>query len=322
MNAVIRHTTSYIPEKVLTNRDLEQVVDTSDEWIVTRTGIRERRIAQKDECTSTMGAYAAKKLIEETNLDPKSIDLIILSSMTPDYLCPASSAIIQNEIGAIHAGAFDLEAACTGYIYGLSVSKAFIESGQYETILLIASEKNSAFIDYTDRNTCILFGDGAGASLIQKGGQGLHILSSDLGSSGSESSLITIPAGGSRSPFGNKQDHFLQMNGREVFKHAVRRMEESMHTCIQKCNLSAQDIRWLVPHQANLRIIETLAKRFGIPMEQVVVTIDRYANTSSATIPIALDHLLQKDSVITNDYILLTAIGAGLVWGSTLLQKI
>jgi len=321
-SAVLQAFASYLPEKILTNDDLSKMVETSDEWIVTRTGIRERRIAAEDQFTSTMGALAAQKLLDQTKLDPLDIDLIIVTTMTPDYLCPSTAALIQSEIGADNAGAFDLEAACSGFIYGLSIAKAFVESGIYSSILLISSEKNSAFIDYTDRNTCIIFGDGAGACLVRKGGEGLRIGPSNLGADGKEADLIAIPAGGCRLPHAEKKHphHALHMNGKEVFKHAVRKMEESMETCLKKANILPSQVRWFVPHQANQRIIESVAKRFGIPEENTVITIDRFANTSAATIPIAIDLLLQEDQIKSGDYLLLTAVGGGLTWGATLLQ--
>jgi len=321
-NATVQAFASYLPEKVLTNDDLSKVVDTSDEWIVTRTGIRERRIASDDQHTSTMGALAAQKLLKETKMDPLDIDLIIVTTMTPDYLCPSTAALIQSTLGATNAAAFDLEAACSGFIYGLATAKAFVESGTYSSILLISSEKNSSFIDYTDRNTCILFGDGAGACLIKKGGSGLRIGHCYLGASGKEADLITIPAGGSRLPHAKEKNpqHALHMNGKEVFKHAVRKMEESMEICLKKANVPPSQVRWFIPHQANQRIIESAAKRFGIPKEKTVITIDRFANTSAATIPVALDLLWQNNQIAPGDNLLLAAVGGGLTWGASLLQ--
>jgi len=321
-DAVLQAAASYLPEKVLTNDDLSKMVKTSDEWIVTRTGIRERRIASDEQFTSTMGALAAKKVLERTETDPLDIELIIVATMTPDYLCPSTAALVQNEIGADRAGAFDIEAACSGFVYGLSVAKAFVESGMYSSILLIASEKNSAFVDYTDRNTCILFGDGASACLIRKGGQGLRIGHCHLGAGGKHADLITIPAGGCRLPRAEEKNpyHTLQMHGKEVFKHAVHKMEESTNICLKKSDLLPSQIRWFIPHQANRRIIESVAKRIGIPMKKTAVTIDQFANTSAATIPIAIDLLSEEKKIDTDDYLLLAAVGGGLTWGATILQ--
>jgi 3-oxoacyl-[acyl-carrier-protein] synthase-3 len=324
--AVICDIASYLPERVLSNADLEKLVDTSDEWILTRTGIRERRIAASDEYASSMGIKAAKNLFDKSSIRASDVELVIAATMTPDYLCPCTASLIQHGIGASHAAAFDIEAACSGFVYGLSVAKAFIESGMYSTILLVATEKNSAFIDYTDRNTCVLFGDGAGAALIRQGGTGLAVRSIHLEASGEEADLIKIPAGGSRLPasptsFAEKQ-HSLKMNGKEVFKHAVRRMEEAMRICLESASLTPADIRWLVPHQANLRIIDALSKRFDIPKEKVVITLDRFANTSASTIPIALDLLQQEGKIQPADLLMLTAIGGGLTWGAAVLEAI
>ena len=323
-SAVIRATASYLPQKVLTNNDLSKMVETSDEWIVTRTGIKERRIATDLEYSSTMGEKAAKKVLSESNCDPASIDLIIVSTMTPDYLTPATAALIQHSIGATKAASFDFNAACSGFVYGLATAKAFIESNLASKILLISTEKNSAFVDYTDRNTCILFGDGASACLIERGGPGLAITSTQLGSSGEGADLIKISAGGCRLPATNEsvaeRKHFLQMNGKELFKHAVRRMEESVNETLEASKTAPENIRWLIPHQANLRIIDALAKRFSIPQDRVVVTIDKFANTSSSTIPIALDLLLRENKIANNDILLLTAFGGGLTWGTVLLK--
>lgn len=320
----IRSFGAYVPSKILSNFDLEKMVDTSDEWITTRTGIRERRIASAEESPAFMGKEAALQALARANVDPEDIDLIITSTMSPDHFCPSTSTIIQGAIGAKNAAAFDIAAACSGYIYGLSIASAYIESGIYKNILLVSTEKNSAFVDYQDRNTCVLFGDGAGASVIADGGSGLAVLSLDLGADGSEGHLIQIPAGGTKIPASHEtldqRLHSIKMNGRETFKHAVRRMEMSAKSCLDKAHIEEKDLRWIVPHQANMRIIEALAKRFDIPDDHVMVTIDKYANTSSSTIPIALDLLLSQEKVHPKDTILLAAFGGGLTWGSALLE--
>ena len=323
-SAVINSIASYLPEKTLTNHDLTKLVDTSDEWIFTRTGIRERRIAADDEFASSMGAKAARKALEQAHLSPLDIDLIIVSTMTPDYLSPSTAALIQRDIGATRAAAVDIGAACSGFVYGLTMVKAFIESSIYSTILLVSTEKNSAFVDYTDRNTCVIFGDGAAACVISRDGHGLRIKTTHLGASGEESDLIQIPAGGCRLPasstsFDDKL-HCIQMNGKELFKHAVRRMEEAINICLKAADVPASSLRWLVPHQANIRIIDALAKRFSIPEDRVAITIDMFANTSSSTIPIALEKLQQTGQIASSDLVLLTAFGGGLTWGATLLE--
>lgn len=324
--AVITDIASYLPAKVLTNSDLASMVDTSDEWITTRTGIRERHIAAADEHASTMGAHAARALIEKSHCDPATIDLIIVSTMTPDYLCPSTAALIQRDIQATQAAALDISAACSGFIYGVTMAKACIESGLFRTILLIATEKNSAFVDFTDRNTCVLFGDGASACLIRNGEQGLHIQTTYLGASGAEEDLIKIPAGGCRLPASptsyQEKKHVIKMNGKEVFKHAVRRMEESISECLRRSNIHIHDLRWLVPHQANIRIIDAVAKRFEIQRERVAITLEKMANTSSSTIPLTLDFLKTSGQIAPNDLLLLTAVGGGLTWGSVLLKAV
>ncbi|NGX60273.1 MAG: 3-oxoacyl-[acyl-carrier-protein] synthase 3 [Chlamydiae bacterium] len=320
--AKIIGTGSYLPEKVLTNADLEKIVDTTEEWIVSRTGMRERRIAGAEEFTSDMGIQAAKNAIKKAKIDPKEIDLILVATLTPDYLFPSTACIIQAALG-IESAALDIQAACTGYIYGLSVAKAFIESGNYRTILLVAADKLSSIVDYEDRSTCVLFGDGASACVVSSEGKGLAIRDVVLGSDGKQTEILKMPAGGSRNPttketVANKM-HCIKMEGRETFKHAVRRMEASSKECIEKAGLSESEISWLVPHQANNRIIEAIAKRFQISNERVFVTIDKYGNTSASSIGIALDELLDEKSISSGEHILLTAFGAGLTWGSTVL---
>ncbi len=324
--AVIHSIASYLPKKTLTNHDLTKMVETSDEWIWTRTGIRERHIAAEDEFASTMGTQAAQQALLKANCPPEEIDLIIVTTMTPDYLCPSTAALIQRDLKAIKAAAVDISAACSGFVYGLSMAKAFIESSMYQTILLISTEKNSAFIDYTDRNTCVIFGDGASACVIRRGGHGLAISVTHLGASGEESNLITIQAGGCRLPASptshSEKLHCLRMNGKELFKHAVRRMEETINICLDAASVPASALRWLVPHQANIRIIDAVAKRFSIPPDRVAITIDSCANTSSSSIPIALSTLQETGKIAPHDLLLATAFGGGLTWGSVLLEAI
>jgi 3-oxoacyl-[acyl-carrier-protein] synthase III len=322
--AIIRSTASYLPSRILSNFDLEKMVETSNEWITTRTGISERRIAADNEFPSTMGIHTASTMINNGSLDPQKLDLIIVCTMNGDYPTPSTASLIQHAIGATHAGAFDIQVACSGFVYGLSIAKAFIISRMYNHILLIATEKNSTLIDFTDRNTCILFGDGAGAVYITNEGPGLSIEDVILGSDGEGSSLIQIPAGGACRPTTSetlqRKEHFLKMAGKEVFKHAVLRMEESMQQLLSRNQLSVSDIQWFIPHQANMRIIDALRKRLDFPEERMIITIDKMANTSAATIPIALDRLLSNTLINSGDKIALTAMGAGLAWGSALLQ--
>ncbi|MCH9633724.1 MAG: 3-oxoacyl-[acyl-carrier-protein] synthase 3 [Chlamydiae bacterium] len=316
---------SYLPEKILDNKKLESMVETSDEWIVSRTGISERRMANAEEHTSTMGISAAKKAIAQAKIDPLDIDLIIVATCTPDYLFPSTGAIIQREVGAKNAAAFDLQAACTGYLFALSIAKGYIESGNYKNILIVASEKISSIVDYKDRNTCILFGDGASASVISDEGKGLEIRNVSLGTDGNHANLLILPGGGSRIPSTEEsvksKKHYLKMEGREVFKHAVRIMESAAKQCLGRVGVSEEEISWLVPHQANIRIITAIAKRFGLPIEKVYRTVHKYGNTSASGVAIALEELLQEKNVAKNDNILLVAFGSGLTWGASLLTQ-
>ena len=322
-NAKIIGLGSYLPEKVLTNADLEKMVDTSDEWIVSRTGMRERRLAAKDEFTSSMGVKAARKAFDHAQIDPQKIDLILVATLTPDYPFPSTACIIQAELKMPAAAAFDIHAACTGYIYALSIAKAFIESGTYHNILIVATEKLSSIVDYEDRTTCVLFGDGATACVVSDQGKGLVIRNTILGSDGEQTDILKMPAGGSRLPSSYEtveaKLHCIKMEGKETFKHAVRRMEASSRKCIEQAGLTEAEINWLVPHQANIRIIDAIARRFKVPQEKVYITVDKYGNTSSSSIGIALDELLQKEKISSGDNILLTAFGAGLTWGSSVL---
>ncbi len=329
IQATITGLGTYLPKKVLSNADLEKMVDTTNEWIVTRSGIEERRIADENEFSSTMGAKAALAALKKAHVEANEVDAIITSSMTPDYLCTSTAALIQHEIGAKKASALDIQAACSGFIYGLSLAKAWIESGVYNNVLVIATEKNSAYVDYQDRATCVLFGDGAGAALVQKKakkGSGYAIRHVCLGADGEQSELICIPASGCRMPASNEtvaeRKHYLQMVGKEVFKHAVRRMEAAACDCLEKAGIVQDELSWLVPHQANIRIMEAIAKRFNIPWERVYRTIQHYGNTSSSTVPIALAELDSKEKPKENENLLLVAFGGGLTWGASLLTKV
>ncbi|MCP5469820.1 MAG: ketoacyl-ACP synthase III [Chlamydiales bacterium] len=318
-------TGSYLPKKVLTNQDLEKIVNTSDEWIVTRTGMRERRVAAEDEYTSHMGAAAARKALESASKSIDEIDMILVATSTPDYMFPSTAALIGHQLGGKNIPAFDLQAACTGFLYALSLSKGYIEGGIYKNILVIASEKLSAFTNYKDRGTCVLFGDGAAAAVVSDEGAGLVVHDVCLGADGEQEDLLIIRGGGSRNPTSKetveKDMHFIEMEGREVFKHAVRRMESAAQECLDRVQMKEKELDWVVPHQANERIISFLAKRFGMPSEKVYRTVHKYGNTSASGVVIALDELLHTHEVKEKENILLVAFGAGFTWGATILTK-
>lgn len=323
--AKIIGTGSYLPERVLSNRDLEKMVETSDEWIVSRTGMKERRIAKEDEFTSHMGAKAARAAIEKAGIRPDQIDFILVATLTPDYYFPSTACLIQSALGAKKASCADIQAACTGYLYLLAMAKSFIESGLYKNILVVASEKLSSITNYKDRSTCILFGDGAAACVLSSEGSGLLVEAVQLGADGDQAELIVLPAGGSRMPASaaSVQDghHYIKMAGNEVFKHAVRRMESSCKECLDAAGITEKEISWLIPHQANMRIIDAIARRFEhLPPERIFKTVQKYGNTSASSVGIALDELLRSAPLQAGEKILLTAFGAGLTWGSAILR--
>ncbi len=324
--ARIRGMASYLPEKKLTNQDLERLVETSDEWIVSRTGISERRVAAKDVGSAKLGALAASKLLEEKGIDPDSIDMILVATMTPDYLAPSNAALIQADLKATHAAAVDFQAACSGFLYGLSLAKAYVESGMYKRVLLIATEKMTSFVDYQDRNTCVLFGDGASAALIEGEGDGLLIESVSLGADGSNPEIAWIPAGGALNPTSAKTleegGQFFKMQGKELFRHAVRRMSSAAENCLKQSNIQESDLKWIVPHQANARIIDAVAKSFSVDPSLVYRTVHKYGNTSASSVAIALDELVREQPLAQDALILLVAFGAGLTWGASILKKV
>ncbi|MBS0621731.1 MAG: ketoacyl-ACP synthase III [Verrucomicrobia bacterium] len=326
MRTVIRGIGSYVPEKILSNADLEKMVDTNDEWIMTRTGISERRIAKAEETPSTMGLIAAKQALEAAGIKVEELDLIVVATCTPDYLFPSTAALIQGQLGAVNAAVLDFQAACSGYIYGISMADAYIRSGFFKNILVIASEKLTAFVDWEDRGTCILFGDGAAAAVLANGGEGLLIEAIDLGADGKEAMIVTMLGGGSCMPPSLEsvaaKAHSIRMEGSEVFKHAVRRMIQSSLTCLERAKLSIESIRWLVPHQANKRIIEGIAKRLDVSMEKVYLTVQKYGNTSASSIGLALKDLIDEHGLEKEDRVLLTAFGSGLTWGSAILRRV
>lgn len=316
---------SYLPEKVLSNEDLVKMVDTTHEWIFSRTGMKERRIAGANEQTSTMGAAAAQAALKDAGVDANQIEMILVATMTPDYICPSSAALIQHAIGATQAAALDIQAACTGFLYALSLAKAYVESGTYQYVLVVASEKMSPFVDYTDRSTCVLFGDGAAAAVVSGSGAGYAVGEISLGADGSLGELLCIPAGGSRNPVSTEtvasRSHYIKMEGREVFKHAVRRMASSVKACLEKAKLTEKDISWLVPHQANIRIMDAMAKQIDLEDHQVYKTVHKYGNTSGSSIAIAMNELIHSHEIDDGKHLLLVAFGGGLTWGAGILTK-
>lgn len=326
MKAKIIGTGSYLPNKVLTNQDLEKMVETSDEWITSRTGMKERRIARDDEFTSHMGVEAAKLAIEDAGVKPEEIDFILVATLTPDFLFPSTACLIQKALGAKKASGVDVQAACAGFPYLLLMAKSLIESGAYKNILIVAAEKLSSITDYKDRSTCILFGDGACACVISsEGKKGLVIENVKLGADGEQAELIILPAGGSRLPASAETvasgQHYIKMAGNEVFKHAVRRMEAACKECLDAMGVTEKEISWLIPHQANIRIIDAMAKRFEhLPPERIFITLQKYGNTSASSVGIALDELLKSAPLKKGELVLLTAFGAGLTWGAGVLR--
>jgi 3-oxoacyl-[acyl-carrier-protein] synthase-3 len=309
---------------VLTNADLEKLVETSDEWIVTRTGIRERHIVSEGESTSTIAVKAARHALERAGVSSLQVDLIICCTATPDFLFPATACLIQHEIGAVNAGAFDLQAACSGFIYGLSVGTQFIRAGAYKSVLIVAAEALSRFIDWQDRATCVLFGDGAGAVLLQASDEKCGLMSAVLGSHGMGEDWIKLPAGAARRPASvatvDEGGHFIKMNGQEVYRIAVRVMEDSAADALGKAGLTYDDIALYIPHQANLRIINSVAERLSLDPQKVYTNIDKYGNTSAASIPIALCEAVAAGRVKQGDNLLFVAFGAGLTSAAAVLR--
>ncbi len=317
-------TGSFLPEKILTNCDLEKIVETSDEWITTRTGIKERRIIADDMVSSDMAIEASKKALEDAGLDPLDVDLIILATMTSDMITPSTACVVQDKLGCKNAAAFDISAACSGFIYGLSVAYGLIKSGVYKNVLLVATEAMSRILDWEDRGTCILFGDGAGAAVISEVPKGRGILAMELGSDGSGRDSLLIPSGGTASPMTHEKldnkEQYLKMEGSEVFKFAVRKIDETCKNLLEKCEFSSDDIDLFIPHQANTRIIDSAVKKLKIPREKTFVNLNKYGNMSAASIPVALDEALKEGKIKDGDNILLVGFGGGLTWGSSILK--
>jgi 3-oxoacyl-[acyl-carrier-protein] synthase III len=315
---------SYVPERVLRNADLEKIVETSNEWIVTRTGISERRLAGPDETTSHLAARAAQTALTRAGVGAEQVQLIIVATITPDMGFPASACLVQQRIGAKNAAAFDLEAACSGFIYGLEVGQQFIMSRTYDTVLVIGAEKLSSIVNWQDRNTCVLFGDGAGAAVLQNRPNSHGLLTVCMGSDGGKSGLISMPGGGSLHPATMRTVvagmHYLHMEGKEVFKSAVTAMCTAAEEALRRCEVDITQIKCFIPHQANRRIIDAVADRLGAKPEQVFMNLEKYGNTSAASVAIALDEAVQMGRIQRGDLVLMVAFGAGLTWGAAVIE--
>jgi 3-oxoacyl-[acyl-carrier-protein] synthase-3 len=325
MRTVIAGTGSYLPERVLTNFDLEKIVDTTDEWIVSRTGISERHIAAPEQATSDLATEAGRAALDMAEVDAEDLDLIIVATLTPDHYFPSTAGFVQRNLGAGKAAAFDLEAACTGFIYALTVGDLFIRTGTYQKVLVIGAEVLSKFLDWEDRDTCVLFGDWAGAVVLEPGSDpGRGIISTHLHSDGSMAELLYTPAGVSRMPITKEaidlKLNTVKMRGHEVFKVAVTRLSEVVEEVMEANKLRGEDIDFLVPHQANLRIIQATARKLKLPMEKVIVTVDKHGNTSAASVPLALDVAVRSKRINEGDQVLLEAFGGGLTWGAALIR--
>jgi len=323
--AAIMATGRGIPERVMTNHDFASIgIETSHEWIVERSGIVERHLASDTETTATMAAVAARQAMDRAGVHAGQLDAIVLSTATPDRLLPATAVDLQAELGATRAAAFDIGAACSGFIYAMTVAEGMIATGAAETILVASAEKMSSIVDWSDRATCVLFGDGAGVVILQRARTGKGILSTFMRSDGKLADLLYRPAGGAKIPMSaqvlEEKGHFVKMAGREVFKHAVRSMAESADRALDGARLTGADIDLLIPHQANVRIIEATAKHSNIPMDKVYVNVDRYGNTSSASIPIAIDECMKSGKIKQGSLVLLTAFGGGVTWGGTVIR--
>ena len=320
----IRSVGSYVPEKVVTNHDLAQKVDTSDEWITSRTGIKERRIAAEGEFTSHLAAKAAQDAMKKGDIDPESIDLIIVATITPDMMFPSTACLVQQIIGAKNAAAFDLEAACSGFVYALEIGQQFIMSRTYQTVLVIGAEKLSTIIDWEDRNTCVLFGDGAGAAILQNVPNSHGLLTATMGADGSKGGLLCMPGGGAQVPASTdsvkNRLHFLRMDGKETFKNAVNAMCRAAREVLGRCELTIEQIQHIIPHQANQRIISAVGDRLKATEDQVFINLDKYGNTSAASVAIALDEAATTGRLQRGDLILILVFGAGLTWGAAIIE--
>ncbi len=323
-NVGILGTGSYVPDKILTNKELEKMVDTSDEWIKTRTGIKERRILDNDKATSYMTTRAAQDAMKDAGVKPEEIDFIIVATITPDMGLPSTACITQRELGCKNSAAVDLEAACSGFLYGLSIAYSYIKSDLYKKILLIGADTMSKITDMTDRNTCVLFGDGAGAVVVGEVSSDKGIKAINLGADGNGAEFLMQPAGGSKMPASKetveKRLHYVKMEGNGVFKFAVKIMNKASRDVIKKAGLELSDIDYLVPHQANIRIINAARKRLKLEKNKVYINLDKYGNMSSASIPVALDEAVKNNKIKNGDNVILVGFGGGLTWGSCLVK--
>lgn len=317
-------TGSAAPERILTNAELESMVDTSDEWIVSRTGIRERRIADEETASSKLAYEAALKALDSAKMDAQDLDVIICATVTPDMAFPATACILQDLLGLERIPAFDLSAGCSGFGYAMAVAESMLLSGQYKKALVVGVDVLSRITDYEDRSTCVLFGDGAGAAILGEVPAGFGILASELGADGASGSVLQMPGGGSLQPASlrsvEERQHYIKMQGSDVYKFAVRIMDESAKRVVAKAGLAMDDVHWVVPHQANIRIITAAAARLGIPEERFFVNVDRYGNTSAASIGLALDELASSGDLKNGDYVVLVGFGAGLTWSALVMK--
>ncbi len=321
----ITGTGSYAPRKSLSNDDLAKFVDTSDEWIFARTGIKERRIADEEETASAMGTSAARVALAEADLAPESVDVIVVATMTPDMLFPSTACLIQNDLGIAGAVCLDVEAACSGFLYAMEVATGLLQTGRYRNALVVGTEKLSSILDWEDRSTCVLFGDGAGAAVLSSdSSDGATVIDFKLGADGSKSDVLSMPGGGSSIPATQDslaaRQHFLKMRGREVFKLAVKVMGQVALDILEQNDIRPDQLSCVVPHQANMRIIDSISSRLGIPIERFFLNLDKYGNTSAASIPIALDEAARSGRLKSGDTVLLVAFGAGLTWGASLVK--
>jgi 3-oxoacyl-[acyl-carrier-protein] synthase III len=315
---------SYVPARILTNAELERMVDTSDEWITSRTGIKERRLAAKNECTSDLAAQAALRAMHRAGVTAEQIELIIVATITPDMPFPSTACLVQRKIGAHRAAGFDLEAACSGFIYGLEVAQQFIMSRTYDTVLVIGAEKLSSIVDWKDRNTCVLFGDGAGAAVLQNRPNAHGLLTAVMGADGRKADLLFMAGGGSRCPATAESVatgmHYLRMEGKETFKSAVQAMQTAAEEALRRCEIDISRIKCIIPHQANRRIIDAVIERLGAKPEQLFVNLHKYGNTSAASVAIALDEAVASGRVLRGDLILMVVFGGGLTWGAAVIE--
>jgi 3-oxoacyl-[acyl-carrier-protein] synthase III len=317
-------TGSYVPERILTNRELEQIVDTTDEWIRSRTGISERRIAAADEATSDMATKAALAAMSQADVDAKEIDLIIVATVTPDMFFPATACWVQKKLGAVRAACFDISAACSGFLYAMEIAQQFISTHVYNTVLIVGADKLSSIVNWSDRNTCVLFGDGAGAAILRNRGASHGVVATHMGSDGEFAEILFMPGGGSRYPITaeniGQQLNTIKMQGKETYKQAVTAMSDAADRALEAAGLKYDEIACVIPHQANMRIIEAIAHRMHLPIEKFYVNLEKYGNTSAAAVAIALDEAHRSGRFKVGDYILLVVFGGGLTWASSVIQ--